>query len=50
MHGLARRPRSGRGNGTAGLAAKLIAIGLFAGLMVVYCQFLLDACFRGLHG
>jgi hypothetical protein len=49
MHGLVRRARPGRGNGTAGLAAKLIAIGLFAGLTLVYCQFLLDACFRGLH-
>ena len=30
-------------------AAKLIGIGIFAGLMITYCQFLIDACFRGLH-
>jgi len=29
--------------------AKLIGIGIFAGLMITYCQFLIDACFRGLH-
>ena len=49
MHGLVRRARPSRGHGVAGLAVKLIGIGLFAGLTLVYCQFLLDACFRGLH-
>ena len=49
MHGLLRRARPSRGHGVAGLAVKLIGIGLFAGLTLVYCQFLLDACFRGLH-
>ena len=29
--------------------AKLIGIGVFAGLMITYCQFMIDACFRGLH-
>lgn len=29
--------------------AKLVGIGIFAGLMITYCQFLIDACFRGLH-
>ena len=31
------------------MALKVIGIGLFTGLTLVYCQFLLDACFRGLH-
>ncbi len=29
--------------------AKLIGVGIFAGLMITYCQFMIDACFRGLH-
>jgi hypothetical protein len=29
--------------------AKLIGIIVFAGLVATYCQFLIDACFRGLH-
>ena len=33
----------------AGFAAKMIGIGLFAGTTMVYCQFLIDACFRGLR-
>ena len=61
MSGLARRlhwrpdgrpdwrPRLGRPGGAVAFAVKVIGIGLFAGLTLVYCQFLLDACFRGLH-
>jgi len=29
--------------------AKLVGVGIFAGLMITYCQFMIDACFRGLH-
>ena len=32
-----------------GFAAKVIGIGVFAGTTLVYCQYLIDACFRGLH-
>jgi hypothetical protein len=32
-----------------GSAAKVIRIGVFAGLMLTYCNALIDACFRGLH-
>jgi hypothetical protein len=50
MAGLVRRVHPGRsGSGVWAFAAKVIGIGLCAGLMLVYCQFLLDACFRGLH-
>jgi hypothetical protein len=31
------------------LAAKMIGIGVFAGTMATYCQYLIDACFRGLR-
>jgi hypothetical protein len=50
MAGLVRRVHPGRsGRGAWAFAAKVIGIGLCAGLMLVYCQVLLDACFRGLH-
>jgi hypothetical protein len=32
-----------------GFAAKLISIGVLAGLGLTYCNALIDACFRGLH-
>jgi hypothetical protein len=47
-HALTRRPSDGR-TSTVGFAVKLIAIGIFAGLTIIYCQVLIDACFRGLH-
>jgi len=47
-HALTRRTSDGRIH-TVGFAAKLIAIGIFAGLTIIYCQVLIDACFRGLH-
>jgi hypothetical protein len=34
---------------SVGFAAKVIGIGVFAGLMLTYCNALIDACFRGLH-
>jgi hypothetical protein len=40
------RPRSTE---SVGFAAKVIGIGVFAGLMLTYCNALIDACFRGLH-
>jgi hypothetical protein len=50
MAGLVRRVHPGRSGSRAwAFAAKVIGIGLVAGLMLVYCQVLLDACFRGLH-
>jgi hypothetical protein len=47
-HALTRRGNDGRIH-AVGFAAKLIAIGIFAGLTIIYCQVLIDACFRGLH-
>ena len=38
--------RSGR---AWAFAAKVIGIGLFAGLMLTYCNALIDACFSGLR-
>jgi hypothetical protein len=32
-----------------GFTAKLISIGVLAGLGLTYCNALIDACFRGLH-
>jgi hypothetical protein len=43
---VANEPRS---KGSVGFAAKVIGIGVFAGLMLTYCNALIDACFRGLH-
>jgi hypothetical protein len=34
---------------SVGFAAKVIGVGVFAGLMLTYCNALIDACFRGLH-
>jgi len=48
-HALSNREHHGRTGEVVGFAAKLIGIGVFAGLMITYCQFLIDACFRGLH-
>jgi hypothetical protein len=39
----------GRSSESVGFAAKVIGIGVFAGLMLTYCNALIDACFRGLH-
>jgi hypothetical protein len=39
----------GRAGEALGFAAKVIGVGIFAGLMITYCQFLIDACFKGLH-
>ena len=44
----ARAPRP-RSSESVGFAAKVIGIGVFAGLMLTYCNALIDACFRGLH-
>jgi hypothetical protein len=41
--------RGGRAHEAVVFGAKLIGIGIFAGLMITYCQFMIDACFRGLH-
>ena len=32
-----------------GLAAKVIGTGVFAGTTLIYVQYLIDACFRGLR-
>ena len=48
---LARRFGSDRlaGAGFAGFAVKMVGIGLFAGLLLVVCQFLIDAWFRAIR-
>jgi hypothetical protein len=49
MSGLVRHIRySGTGEGL-GFAFKVIGIGLFAGLMLTYCNVLLDACMSGIR-
>jgi hypothetical protein len=35
--------------GSAGFAVKMVGIGLFAGLLLVVCQFLIDAWFRAIR-
>jgi hypothetical protein len=50
MSALARRLESDRRiAGGAGFAAKMIGIGLGAGLLLVVCQFLIDAWFRAIR-
>jgi hypothetical protein len=47
-HAMTRRASAGRA-GTVGFAARLIGVIIFVSLTVLYCQVLIDACFRGLH-
>jgi hypothetical protein len=50
MSALARRLESDRRiAGSAGFAAKMVGIGFGAGLLLVVCQFLIDALFRALR-
>jgi hypothetical protein len=49
MNALVKHIRDTRASETFGFALKVIGIGLFAGLTITYCQFLIDACFKGLH-
>jgi hypothetical protein len=55
MSVLARRFGGGRLEverrleGSAGFAAKMVGIGLFAGLLLVVCQFVIDAWFRAIR-
>ena len=35
--------------GSAGFAVKMVSIGLVAGLLLVVCQFLIDAWFRAIR-
>jgi hypothetical protein len=49
MAGLVKQIRERGAAETVGFAFKVIGIGLFAGLTMTYCQFLIDACFKGLH-
>jgi hypothetical protein len=49
MSGLSRGLRlSGVGAGL-GFACKVIGVGLFAGLVLTYCNMLLDACMAGIR-
>ena len=49
MSGLVRQMRySGTGAGLA-FAVKVIGVGLFAGLVLTYCNVLLDACMSGIR-
>jgi hypothetical protein len=50
MSVLARRLESDRRlAGSAAFAAKMVGIGLGAGLILVVCQFLIDAWFRAIR-
>lgn len=50
MSALARRLGSDRRlAGSAGFAAKMVGIGLGAGLLLVVCQFLIDTWFRAIR-
>jgi hypothetical protein len=49
MGGSEKAPESRPRKESVGFAAKVIGIGVFAGLMLTYCNALIDACFRGLH-
>jgi hypothetical protein len=51
MSGIARHVRySGSGSGSAwAFAVKVIGVGLFAGLVLTYCNVLLDACMSGIR-
>ena len=51
MSGLARHVRlSGAGSGSGlAFAVKVIGVGLFAGLVLTYCNVLLDACMSGIR-
>jgi hypothetical protein len=50
MSALARRLESDRRlAGSAGFAAKMVGIGLGAGLILVVCQFLIDSWFRAIR-
>jgi hypothetical protein len=52
MSVLARRFGGDRLAGSAGFAGflvKMVGIGLFAGLLLVVCQFLIDAWFRAIR-
>ena len=49
MSVLARRFGGDRLMGSAGFAVKMVGIGLVAGLLLVVCQFLIDAWFRAVR-
>jgi hypothetical protein len=49
MPQVIRRQPGGRPGDVLGFAVKVIGLGLLAGLMLTYCNVLLDACLRGLH-
>jgi hypothetical protein len=48
--GTESRLRSGAGTArSVGFAVKVIGVGIFTGLMLTYCNALLDACMSGIH-
>ena len=51
MSGIARHVRyPGSGSGSAWtFAVKVIGVGIFAGLVLTYCNMLLDVCMSGIH-
>jgi hypothetical protein len=51
MSGIARHVRyTGTGSGSAwAFGAKVIGVGIFAGLVLTYCNVLLDACMSGIR-
>jgi len=50
MSGIARHVRYSAGSGSAWtFAIKVIGVGVFAGLVLTYCNVLLDACMSGIR-
>jgi len=48
MSGLTRGLRFSGMSGGVAFALKVIGVGLFAGLVLTYCNMLLDACLSGI--
>ncbi|HET6148317.1 MAG TPA: hypothetical protein VFH68_12365 [Polyangia bacterium] len=49
MSGIARGLRFSGRDTALGFAVKVISVGLFAGLVLTYCNMLIDACMAGLR-
>jgi len=49
MAQLIARLRGARPGDSVGFAIKVIGIGVFAGLILTYCNVLLDACLKGIR-
>ena len=49
MSGISRGLRLSGVSSGLGFAIKVIGVGLFAGLVLTYCNMLLDACMAGIR-